>query len=92
MMQIFFMCAFGQQIITQSESLVTKFYHSDWPETISDDVGSDWNRKIRKISVIFMEVLNKERQIVIGVLFPLSLRTFTSVSSTKTQLLLKRFD
>lgn len=73
------MCMFGQGLMSEYDSLSQKLYNSDWPNMIAALSKGD-PKNLHMILVFFMETLKRERKIMIGKMFPLSLSTFTSVS------------
>lgn len=78
LIQIFLMCLFGQETISEYDSLSYSLYESDWPNIIAA-----LNRKNSKnchvILTMFMENLKCETKVTIGKVFTLALKTFSSV-------------
>lgn len=78
LIQIFLMCLFGQETISEYDSLSDSLYKSDWP-----DIIAALNRKNGKnchvILTMFMENLKYETKVTIGKVFTLALKTFSSV-------------
>lgn len=70
------MCFHGQCVISESENLPSRLYESNWIEMID---AKHNNGDYGKLLLMFMNRLNKNGQIVIGKLYPLSLRTFNTV-------------
>lgn len=85
LIQIFLPCYFGQEITSESDFLSTRMYSSNWLDLIGTEDNGDYG----KIMIIFMERLKRNNQVLIGKMFPLSLNTFTAVSSVISKLLLK---
>lgn len=79
LIQIFLMCTFGQELISECDLLSYRFFSSNWPEILA---ASKWNdpKNCHKVLIIFSESLQQEQKIMIGKVFPLSLATFSSVS------------
>lgn len=80
-MQIGLMCAFGQGVMTEYDTLSQQLYNSDWPKMIASLNKSD-QRNLRMILIFLMETLNRDQKFMIGKMFPLNLNTFTSVEDT----------
>lgn len=86
MLQIFLMCLFGQETSSAYDFLSYELYCCDWPEMIA----LSNRRKLKNcemIITIFMETLKRESQVMVGKVFPLSLKTFTSVKIKKKKLI-----
>lgn len=81
MLQIFLMCLFGQETISEYDSLSYQLYCCEWPEMIALFKRSE-ARNSQMIITIFMETLKRDSKIMIGKVFPLGLKTFTSVKKT----------
>lgn len=62
--------------MSESENLPNRLYESNWIEMID---AKHNNGDYEKLFIMFMKRLNHNGQIVIGKLYPLSLRTFNSV-------------
>lgn len=79
LIQIFLMCTFGQELMSEYDLLSHRLFSSNWPEILA---ASKWNdpKNCHKVLVIFSEVLQQEQKIMIGKVFALNLKTFTSVS------------
>lgn len=78
LMQIFLMCFFGQQTMSEYDLLLHQLYSSDWPEMIFK-LKKNQLQNVQNIFTFFMQNLKKDTQILVGKVFPLSLSTFTSV-------------
>lgn len=80
LLQIFIVCVFGQTVISAYDPLCQQLFHCDWPKMIA---ASNQNnpKNMRSILIFLMEELKRERKIMIGKVFPLSLSTFSSVNS-----------
>lgn len=78
LLQIFLMCLFGQQTMSEYSILPMQLYKSDWPEMISNLKLTN-PKNMKMVLIIFMQTLIMDTQILIGKVFPLSLPTFTSV-------------
>lgn len=76
------MCLFGQETMSEFDTLSYRLYCSDWPEMIATLKRSQ-SKNCQMILTIFMETLNLDTKVMIGKVFPLSLPTFTSVSFPK---------
>lgn len=61
---------YGNEITLASEQLMGSVYHSNW---------MDLSIKYRKIALIFMERLKRPQEMLIGKLFPLNIKSLTSV-------------
>lgn len=61
LMQIFLMCAFGQEIMSEYEELPFRLYSSNWLEIIAAS-KRDEARSCHKILIIFMEQTNYDWQ------------------------------
>lgn len=83
LMQIFLMCTFGQQVMSENEQLMFQLYSSNWLEIIDATKRND-PKSCHKILIIFMETLKEDKQIMIGKVFPLIHETFTSVKTDLT--------
>lgn len=70
---------FGQEIMSEYDQLSYQLYRSSWPAIIAASKQDD-PKNCNKILIIFMDTLKHDKQIMIGKVFPLNLRTFTSVS------------
>lgn len=70
--QIFVPCYFGNKIIIQSDELTTDVYASSW---------MDSTKFHGKLIIVLMERLKRNTRILVAQLFPLSLKTFTSVGT-----------
>lgn len=81
LMQIFLMCALGQQVMSENEQLLFQLYSTNWLEII-DASKRDEPKSCHKVLIIFMEILKEDKQIMIGKVFPLIHETFTAVSLT----------
>lgn len=77
--QIFLMCMFGQELMTENDGLLFQLYSSSWPAIIAAS-QRDEPKSCHQMLIIFMETLKEDKQIMIGKVFPLNLRTFSSVS------------
>lgn len=79
LMQIFLMCIFGQELMSEYDLLSYRLFNSNWLQILA---ASKWNdsKNCHKILIIFSEALQEEQKIMIGKVFPLNLRTFSSVS------------
>lgn len=77
--QIFLMCMFGQELMTENDALLFQLYSSNWPAVIAAS-KRDEPKSCHKMLIIFMETLKEDKQIMIGKVFPLNLKTFSSVS------------
>lgn len=78
-LQIFLMCLFGQETMSEYESLSFQLYSSDWPEMIAISKRND-SKNFQMILTVFMETLKRDNKVMVGKVFPLSLPTFTSVN------------
>lgn len=70
--QIFLPCYFGNELIVQSEKMNLYVYGSNWMDLAR-------NRHFKQIFLVFAERLKRKTQVLIGIMFPLSLDTFTKV-------------
>lgn len=61
---------YGNEITLASEQLMGSVYQSNW---------MDLSIKYRKLALIFMERLKKPQEMLIGKLFPLNLKSLSSV-------------
>ncbi len=61
---------YGNEVTLASEELLGSVYHSNWP---------DLSIKYRKLLLIFMERLKRPQEMLIGKMFPLNLKSLTSV-------------
>lgn len=68
-------------MISEYDLLSYRLFSSNWFEIITASKCTDL-KKCHKILVIFTEVLEQEQKILVGKVFPLSLRTFSSVSTS----------
>lgn len=68
--QIYLPCYFGNEMIIQSEMLGDGAFRSEW---------YDMQARFKRILIIFMERSKVRSEVTVGKLFPLSLKTFTSV-------------
>lgn len=84
LMQIFLMCFFGQQTMSEYSLLLHQLYSSDWQENIFKLKGNQL-QNARIVLTFFMQNLKKDTQILVGKVFPLSLSTFTSVRLCKSK-------
>lgn len=73
--QIFLPCYFGNALIVESEEMNTYVYGSNWMDLTRR------NRNIKQLLLVFTERLQRKTQILVGVMFPMSLDTFTRASS-----------
>lgn len=73
--QIFLPCFFANKVISFSSELSMRAYESNWIEMARMHI------KFQKCFFILFECLNRDDQVTIGMVFPLSLTTFTSVSN-----------
>lgn len=73
--QIFLICFFGQEAITEFSLLPLQLYSSNWPGMIVT-----FKRSNSKDIIQFMMALNRENSIMIGKVFRLDLTTFNSVN------------
>lgn len=80
-MQIGLMCAFGQGVMTEYDTLSQQLYNSDWPKMIASLNKND-PMNLRMILIFLMETLNRDQKFTIGKMLPLNLSTFTSVKNT----------
>lgn len=78
LIQIFLMCAFGQETITEFNSLSYRLYCSDWPNIIAA-LNRKNSNNCHVILTMFMENLKYETKVTIGKVFTLALKTFSSV-------------
>lgn len=78
MIQIFLMCLFGQETMSEYDSLSNDLYGSDWPNMIAASNRNE-SKNCHLILIIFMETLKDETTVMIGKVFTLGLKTFTSV-------------
>lgn len=71
--EIFFILYYGNEIILNSEKLATYLFESKWFEQ---------SPAMQKIIKFLMEILKQPIRLLVGfvVVFPLNLKTFTSVS------------
>lgn len=79
MAQIFLMCVFGQELVSEYNLLSNQFYNSSWSEIVLASKYDD-SKNCHKILTIFSIMLQADKNILIGKVFPLHLKTFTSVS------------
>ena len=70
LMQIFFPCYYGSEILAVSENLSTSLFHSDW-------IGTD--QKFQSAMRIFMERAKRAKKIFIFGVFEVNLETFTLI-------------
>lgn len=77
--QIFLICMFGQEVMSEYDQLSHQLYSSNWLAIIAASKRNE-PKSCHKILIMFMEMLKHDQQIMIGKVFPLNLRTFTSVS------------
>lgn len=75
MTQIFLLCYFGNEVIIRSEQLMTHMFASNWPEITKD------NRPFKSTMIVFQERLKRKTQVLVALLFPFSLDTFTKVNN-----------
>lgn len=85
LMQIFLMCQFGQETMSEYNSLSNDLFCSDWPGLIATKRSDPGNCQM--ILVFLMESLNRNTMIRIGKVFPLDLKMFSSV---KIQIISKK--
>lgn len=78
LIQIFLMCMFGQEMVSEYDLLSYRLFSSSWPDILLASKYTD-SKNCHKILVNFSEVLQQEKQLLIGKVFPLNLKTFTSV-------------
>lgn len=79
-LQIFVPCYVGNEIWIEHEKLPFSFYSSNWIK---------FDELERKLIITAMESMKKEIFVKIGVIFPLTLITFTKVSVSNIILLEK---
>lgn len=82
--QIFLPCYFANKVISFSSELSMRAYESNWVEMT---VSKQMHIKFNKCFFILFERLKRDTQVTIGMVFPLSLTTFTSVSNSYTSVL-----
>lgn len=75
--QIFLPCFFANKVIVQSSELSYKFYESNW---IVMSNSKYFGIKFKQSIQILFERLKTNTEIIVGIIFPLSLDTFTSVN------------
>lgn len=80
--QIFLMCMFGQELMSEFDRLSFQLYSSNWPAIIAATKRNE-PKSCHKMLIIFMESLKEDKQIMIGKVFALNLKTFTSVSQNR---------
>lgn len=73
MTQIFLLCYFGNELIIKSEELSTDIFGSNWPEITAKD------QQLKSTMIVFQERLKRKTQVLVLILFPFSLDTFTKV-------------
>lgn len=78
LLQIFLMCSFGQETMSEYELISYQLWSSDWPDMIAI-LKRNESKNCQMLLTIFMEVLKRNNKIMIGKVFPLNLQTFTSV-------------
>lgn len=78
LIQIFLMCMFGQETMSEYHSLSYGLYTSDWPTIIAASSRKHSNN-CHVILIMFMENLKCETKVTIGKVFTLALKTFSSV-------------
>lgn len=61
---------YGNEITLASEEMMGSIYHSNW---------MDLSITYRKLAMIFMERFKKPQEMLIGKLFPLNIKSLTSV-------------
>lgn len=78
-MQILLLCTFGQEMMNEYDALLYQFFRCDWPEILFL-LKRNKSKNCQTMLVIFMETLKRDRMILIGKVFPLELKLFTSVN------------
>ncbi|XP_031629090.1 odorant receptor 94a-like [Contarinia nasturtii] len=76
--QIYFPCYFGNEVMATSNNLSTEMYKSNWIH---------FNAKQKQMVSMFIEGTKKNKYILIGNLFVLSLQTFSSILNVAYRLL-----
>lgn len=78
MTQIFLMCVFGQELMSEYDLLSYQLFSSSWPEIVFASKYGD-SKNCHKILTMFSVMLEADKNIMIGKVVPLHLKTFTSV-------------
>lgn len=73
MTQIFLLCYFGNEVIIRSEEISSNMFASNWPEITTK------NKKFKSTMIVFQERLKRKTQVLVALLFPFSLDTFSKV-------------
>lgn len=73
MTQIFLLCYFGNDLIIKSDELPMHLFLSNWPVLMRD------NKPLKMVYMVFREQLKRRSQVLVMLLFPFSLETFTKV-------------
>lgn len=73
MTQIFLLCYFGNEVIIRSEEISSHMFASNWPEITTK------NKKFKSTMIVFQERLKRKTQVLVALLFPFSLDTFSKV-------------
>lgn len=68
--QIFLPCYFGNEILLKSEQLFKSLYSSNW---------ASGSRRFRLAVLLYMELIQRPKRLVVGQLVSLTLESFLSV-------------